>query len=105
MHGHFSRANFLILFLKTVREELFFVSLGNRFHNLAPKFKKFSIPYCVVRIVKLPHTEVKLYSEVKYQTGLSSFRVSCKHALKNIPAVSQDLLRIAWNSTKIALII
>ena len=29
--------------------------------------------------MKLPHTEVKFYPEV--QTGLSSLRVSCKHAL------------------------
>ena len=32
-------------------------------------------------IMKLPHTEVKLCSEVKSQTGLSSIRVSCKRAL------------------------
>ena len=32
-------------------------------------------------IRKLPYTEVKFYSEVKSQTGLSSLRVSCKRAL------------------------
>ena len=32
-------------------------------------------------IMKLPHTEVKFYPEVKSQTGLSSLRVSCKRAL------------------------
>ena len=32
-------------------------------------------------IMKLPHTEVKFYPEVKSQTGLSSLRVSCKGAL------------------------
>ena len=32
-------------------------------------------------IKKLPHTEVKFYSEVKSQTGLSSLRVSCKHVI------------------------
>ena len=32
-------------------------------------------------IMKLPHTEVKFYPEVKSQTGLSSFRVSFKRAL------------------------
>ena len=32
--------------------------------------------------MKLPHTEVKFYPEVKSQTGLSSLRVSCKRALK-----------------------
>ena len=32
-------------------------------------------------IMKLPHTEVKFYHEVKSQTGLSSLRVSCKRAL------------------------
>ena len=31
--------------------------------------------------MKLPHTEVKFYLEVKSQTGLSSLRVSCKCAL------------------------
>ena len=31
-------------------------------------------------IMKLPHTEVKFYPKVKSQTGLSSLRVSCKHA-------------------------
>ena len=31
--------------------------------------------------MKLPHTEVKFYPKVKSQTGLSSIRVSCKHAL------------------------
>ena len=30
--------------------------------------------------MKLPHTEVKFYPEVKSQTGLSSLRVSCKRA-------------------------
>ena len=33
-------------------------------------------------IMKLPHTEVKLYPEAKSQTGLSSLRVSRKRALK-----------------------
>ena len=32
-------------------------------------------------IMKLPHTEVKFYPEVKSQTSLSSLRVSCKRAL------------------------
>ena len=35
-------------------------------------------------IMKLPHTEVKFYPEVKSQTGLSSLRISCKRALKQI---------------------
>ena len=34
--------------------------------------------------MKLPHTEVKFYPEVKSQTGLSSLRVSCKGALSII---------------------
>ena len=33
--------------------------------------------------MKLPHTEVKFYPEVKSQTGLSSLRVSCKLVLKD----------------------
>ena len=32
-------------------------------------------------IMKLPYTEVKFYPEVKSQAGLTSRRVSCKHAL------------------------
>ena len=32
--------------------------------------------------MKLPHTEVKFHPEVKFQTGLSSLRVSCKRALR-----------------------
>ena len=34
--------------------------------------------------MKLPHTEVKFYPEVKFQTGLSSPRVSCKRALSRL---------------------
>ena len=33
-------------------------------------------------IMKLPHTEVKCYPEVKSQTELSLLRVSCKRALR-----------------------
>ena len=36
------------LYLKTKREDLFFISPGNRSHNLAPKFETLSIPYSVV---------------------------------------------------------
>ena len=32
--------------------------------------------------MKLPYTEMKFYPKVKSQTGLSSLRVSCKHALR-----------------------
>ena len=35
-------------------------------------------------IMKLPHTKVKFYPEMKSQTGLSSLRVSCERALRNI---------------------
>ena len=38
--------------------------------------------------MKLPHTEVKFYPEVKSQTGLSSLRVSCKRALNDIFTIS-----------------
>ena len=38
-------------------------------------------------IMKLPHTEVKFYSEVKSQTGLSSLRVSCKCALIHLHSI------------------
>ena len=39
-------------------------------------------------IMNLTHTEVKIYSEVKYQTGLSSLWVSCKRALINLVLIS-----------------
>ena len=35
-------------------------------------------------IMKLPHTEVKIYPETKSQTGLSSLWVSCKRALLEV---------------------
>ena len=38
--------------------------------------------------MKLLHTEVKFYPEVKSQTGLSSLRVSYKRALKVVTPVS-----------------
>ena len=38
-------------------------------------------------IMKLPHTEVKVYFKVKSQTGLS-LRVSCKRALVNVQSLS-----------------
>ena len=50
LHPHFSGVHFLILFFKTVREELSFISPGNRFHNLAPKFETLATPYCVVQM-------------------------------------------------------
>ena len=44
----------------------------------------FTTPYVMwTLIMKLPHTEVKFYLEVKSQTGLSSLRVSCKRAQVN----------------------
>ena len=33
--------------------------------------------------MKLPHTEVKFYPEVKSETGLSSLWVSCKRTLRD----------------------
>ena len=48
--GTFSEIYFVILFLKTEMEELFFVSPGNISHILAPKFEILSIPYCTVRM-------------------------------------------------------
>ena len=47
--------------------------------------------------MKLPHTEVKFYPEVKSQTGLSSLRISCKRALsfpeKLVPPPPQMRMR------------
>ena len=43
--------------------------------------------------MKLPHTEVKFYPEVKSQTGLSSLPVSCKRALRvSTPEVIEIIL-------------
>ena len=33
-------------------------------------------------IIKLPHTKIKFYPEMKSQTGLSSLWVSCNHAVR-----------------------
>ena len=41
--------------------------------------------------MKLPHTEVKFYPEMKSQTGLSSLRVSCKRALRSVKQKSDKL--------------
>ena len=43
--------------------------------------------------MKLPHTEVKFYPEVKSQTRLSSLRVSCKRALIDFASRVNVLLR------------
>ena len=40
--------------------------------------------------MKLPYTEVKFYPEVKSQTGLSLFLVSCKRALKKSILIRQQ---------------
>ena len=37
--------------------------------------------------------------------GILDLKKGFDKALKNIPAVSEDLLRVAWKCTKIALII
>ena len=42
--------------------------------------------------MKLPHTEVKFYPEVKSQTGLSSLRVLCKRALTVIIHLNRKFL-------------
>ena len=39
--------------------------------------------------MKLPHTKVKFYPEVKSQTGLSSLWVSCKRALMGVDFICQ----------------
>ena len=42
--------------------------------------------------MKLPHTEVKFHPKVKSQTGLSSLRVSCKHALSLLNHIVHKLV-------------
>ena len=53
--------------------------------------------------MKLPHTEVKFYPDVKSQIGLSSLRVSCKRALSSSSALagprSTALLSLFKNET------
>ena len=39
-------------------------------------------------IMKLTYTKVKFHPKVKFQTGLSSLWVSCKHALRNLEIVN-----------------
>ena len=43
--------------------------------------------------MKLPHTEVKFYPEVKSQTGLSSLQVSYKRALRERSGLCSLLTR------------
>ena len=43
--------------------------------------------------MKLPHAEVEFYPEVKYQTGLSSLRVSCKRALTDVLTAAEANIR------------
>ena len=52
-------------------------------------------------IMKLPYTEVKFYPEVKFQTGMSSLRVSCKCALRRYQGVLGMEFRITWLLSKI----
>ena len=47
-------------------------------------------------IMKLPHTEVKFYPEVKSQTGLSSLRVSCKRALNARHSKNDTCSCLVW---------
>ena len=42
---------------------------------------------------------------LRYPSGILDMKKGFDKALKNIPAVSEDLLRINWNYLKIALII
>ena len=46
--------------------------------------------------MKLRHTEVKFYPELKSQTGLSSLRVSCKRALR------APVLEVNWIASLIS---
>ena len=57
-------------------------------------------------IMKLPHTEVKFYPEVKYQTGLSSIWVSCKRAQKEIRKIMCEIcskltVLVEWRQIKL----
>ena len=65
LQGHFSAIHFLFVFffLKTVREELFFISPSNRIHILVPKLETLSILYCAVRIfetLSIPYYVVRM---------------------------------------------
>ena len=52
------------------------ISLRGQFDGFTPPKVR-----CMM-VLRLPHTEVKFYPEVKSQTGLSSLRISCKRALR-----------------------
>ena len=49
--------------------------------------------------------KVKIISILGQPNGILDLKKGFDKALKNIPAVSEDLLRIAWKCMKIALII
>ena len=50
----FIRDPFSDFIVKNGEEKLFFISAGNRSHNLTPKFETLSIRNCVVRMFSLP---------------------------------------------------
>ena len=49
--------------------------------------------------------KVKITNIFGQPNGILDLKKGFDKALKNVPAVSEDLLRIAWNCMKIALII
>ena len=76
--------NFISLQVFTVSKEN---SLRFEFHfgqvdrsEICTKVSFTTLEVMWMLIMKLPHTEVKFYAEVKSQTGLSSLRISCKYA-------------------------
>ena len=60
--------------------------------------------YLVVRRIYIL-IKNKIFNILGYRIGISDFKKGFDKTLKNIPAVSKDLLRIAWMCMKVGLII
>ena len=69
-------------------------------HEKLTAVRSFTSPELIwMQIMKLPYTKVKFYPKVKSQTGLSSFRVSCKRALnqKTLSSLLNDIISFLLN--------
>ena len=75
LRNFISRQSFTVYMENSLRFEISLLSICTEV--------SFTTPEVIwTLIMKLPHTEVKFYPEVKSQTGLSSLWVSCKRALR-----------------------
>ena len=81
----FLRIHFLILFWKTEREKLFFVSLGSIFHILVPDFILL-IPYSFVRMFSRAKW-LPLYRYTNKSVTVITSQLQCNHCRLQIKQV------------------